>query len=268
MQPEHVNHYRIGFWRLFLLVVLVGVIGQAIHESGHSIVLQAFRRGPVFTVNGLAQIWGTEPLHPDAWVMITTPEGDRGWLRLHSPVASHMEWYITLMAGPVMSLAIIVIGLFLAHRSGKTVLKQMALASAITTSLFMTAYYLPGLFRNSGDEYFVALYSGIPVYVFKIPLALAFITGLIMGFVMLKQWSTRLKWLGTIILGSIPVALWAILAGPWVVSQIDQGNPLFVQEVFGFSLHVFAVNALACIGLDMWWRQVRETCHESQRTAG
>ena len=85
---------------------------------------------------------------------------------------------------------------------------------------------------------------------------------------MLFRSSTRLKWLGTIILGSIPVALLAMLAGPWVVSQIDQGNSLFVQPVFGFSLPVFAVNTLACVGLFMWWRQARETCPESQRTAG
>jgi hypothetical protein len=82
---------------------------------------------------------------------------------------------------------------------------------------------------------------------------LAFVACLGLGLRELPSWRTRLSWLGTVLLGSIATGLPMALADPFVISQVNAGNPWF-QPVIGYSLPVFLVIVLALIGVWVWAR--------------
>ncbi|MCP4416714.1 MAG: hypothetical protein GY805_08830 [Chloroflexi bacterium] len=64
-------------------------------------------------------------------------------------------------------------------------------------------------------------------------------------------WRVRLKWLGTILLGSVATGLLMVFADPLIIAQVDVGN-VWVQPIMGFSLPVFVMNGLALVGIWLW----------------
>ena len=59
------NLQKIGFWSLLILAMLVNVLGQAIHETGHSLIYQVMGREPVWGFTKIVQIWDTPPPNPE-----------------------------------------------------------------------------------------------------------------------------------------------------------------------------------------------------------
>ena len=104
-----------------------------------------------------------------------------------------------------------------------------------------------------GDEYFLAANLGIPKYLIDIPFVLAFIILFILGVWALGDWRTRFKWLGAIMLGSVPSGLFLVKANAIVLAQVNQGNPLF-RPLLGWSLPVIIVNVIVCLVLWIWWK--------------
>jgi hypothetical protein len=127
------------------------------------------------------------------------------------------------------------------------------LVLALTISLPMSQYYLRSPWRNTGDEYFIAAYLGIPKYTLDMPFGLLFLMGFILALYWLGDWRTRLKWLGITVLGSTPVGLFIMYINGWVISQINQENRFF-QPLFGFALPVFMFNVAVLALLGVWWK--------------
>jgi hypothetical protein len=255
------DYRKIGFWRLVLLTLMLNFIAQTMHEAGHWAVYETIGKGPTWGFLGLVQMWGDPPpLHPNEWIETTAPDGGKGWLRLASAPTKTEEVAMNA-AGPLASLLGVVLGLGLMRWNRNPSLKQMGLVLALIASLIMGLYYLRGASRTGGDEYFVAALLGIPKYTIDIPFGLAFIVAFILGVWSLGNWRTRFKWLGALLLGSLPVGVFLMYANILVFSQVNQGNPLF-RPLLGFSLPVVFVNAAALFGLWIWWKQANKISSE------
>jgi hypothetical protein len=247
------DYRKIDFWQLVLLAFLLTFIAQLIHEAGHWAVYEALGLGPIWGFSSLVQVWGKPPLHPGEWITITAPNGESGWLRLVT-VPSKTEESIMLAAGPLASLLGVIFGLCLMRWNSNSPTKQMGLILALIGSITMSQHYLRGFSGTSGDEYFLAAHLGIPIYIINIPLGLAFIITMVMGFWVLGEWRIRLKWVGAILLGSIPSGIFLMKANALVITNVNQGNQLF-QSLLGWSFPVLVVNAIAFIAILFWWKR-------------
>ncbi len=261
------DYRKVGFWQLVMLALLLNFVAQTIHEAGHWAVYETLGLGPVWGFTGLVQIWDNPPpLHPNEWIETIAPDGEKGWLRLASS-PTKTEDIMMEAAGPLASLLGVVFGLSLMRLNRNLVMKQIGLILALIISIIMSQYYLRGFSRMAGDEYFLATLLGIPKYTIDIPFGLAFIIAFILEVWALGDWRTRLKWLGAILLGGVPVGLFLMNVNDLVQSQVNQGNPLF-QPLLGFSLPVVVVNAIVLLALWIWWKWANKMYYGSMKTAG
>jgi hypothetical protein len=250
-----VNSHKLNFWHVLILILLLNLAAQAIHEMGHWAVYQLYGRGPTWGFIGMVQWWDTPPLHPEEWVATTAPDGAPGWLRLVSAPASSWEQILVSAGGPLASLLAAVVGLFLARCAKNPATRQIGLGLVLVTALVMTLYYLRAPMRTGGDEYGIAAPLGIPKWVIEIPFATAFMLCLALGLRELDTWKTRLIGLGMILLAGIPTGIGLNLLDTLVREQVNQNNPLF-QPVLGFSLPVLGMNVLVVLGLWIYWRKL------------
>jgi hypothetical protein len=261
------DYRKIGFWRLVILALLLNFVVQAIHESGHWFVCEILGRKPVWGFTQLLQIWGDQPpLHPNEWTPIVSPGGEKGWLRLASSLSTN-EFIFMLAAGPFASVLGVVLGLSLLRWNHIPATKQLALILTLISSFMMSQYYLRGFSRAGGDEYFLAADLGIPKYLIDIPLGLFFIIAFISGLRALGNWRTILKWMGAIILGSIPAGLFLMKANGFILNQVDHANPFF-RPLLGWSMPVVIVNILASAALWLIWKQSVRHYYNSMQTEG
>jgi len=261
------DYRKINFWQLVVLALLVNFVGQAMHEAGHWAVYEALGLGPVWGFTRVVQIWDdVPPLHPNEWVETMAPDGTRGWERF-STAPSKTENIIGLIAGPLASLLGVILGLSLMRFNRNPATKQIGLVLALIVSLLMSIYYLRGFSRASGDEYFLAGLLGIPKYFIDIPFCLAFITAVVLEVWALGDWRTNLKWIGAIIVGSLPGGLFLFYADDVVMTQVNQGNPLFLP-LLGYSLPVVVVNAIILLALWLWWKQANKVFYDPLKIAG
>jgi hypothetical protein len=249
------DYRKASFWQLVLLALLLNFVVQTIHEAGHWAIYETLGLKPVWGFTSLVQIWSNNsppPIHPAEWIETVAPNGEKGWLRLASSPSKTVE-SIMLAAGPLAELLGVILGLSLMRWNRNRVTKQMGLVLALIGSLLMSQYYLRSFSRMGGDEYFLAAHLGIPKYMIDIPLGLASIVIFVLGMRALGDWRTRLKWLGAIMLGSVPAGLFLINANTLVLSQINQGHPLF-QPLLGWSLPVILINGTVCLALWTYWK--------------
>ena len=239
---------KITFLRLLLLAVLVNILAQAIHETGHLLVYQAYRRSPTWGFIGIAQLWGVQPIDPEGWVKTSAPDGEIGWLRLGSPQSGKIERALSAAAGPLASLLSALIGLWLAAKSDRPGLRAAGLMLALLVSFVMGMYYLRSPLRSIGDEYDIAMQLGIAKAAVEIPFGLAFAACFVLGLRLLEGGRQRLKWIAAILMGGIPSGLLLSFADGWVRTMVNQGSP-FVQPVLGYALPVLLVYLAALAGL-------------------
>ena len=245
---------KIGFWQLVLLAFLLNFVAQALHESGHWLVLETSGRAPVWNFNGLVQTWGDPPpLHPQQWLAVTSPDGEKGWEMLASQPGRNGQMLMEI-GGPLASVLGVILGLSLMRFNRNPIVKQVGLVMALIITLVMGFYYLRGFTRPNGDEYFLAALLGIPKYILMIPFSIFYVASFILEVLALGDWRTRLKWLGAVMFGSLPAGLFLVYSSGFVLSQVDQGNPFF-QPVLGWSLPVLAVNLAALLALLFWFRR-------------
>ena len=237
---------KIPFWWLVLAAMTLNILAQAIHEGGHWAVYEITGHRPVWAFTSIVQVWDASPQNPAGWVATTAPDGTKGWLKLSSS-PGRIVAAVDDAAGPLASLLSVIAGLLLYRFSGKPAIRISALILALITSLLMTFYYARAG-SHVGDEGFLAASLGIPKMVLDIPLGLAFLTCLLLGLWELRPWKNILRFLGALLLGMIPTAGAMVLFDPFIRAGVDAGNPLY-QPLLGFSLPVFLVYALACIGL-------------------
>jgi hypothetical protein len=243
--------HQIRFLPLFVLAMLVNVLSQTTHETGHHLVYQLMGHEPVWAFTKLVQVWETPPINPDEWVETHGSEGEQGWLKLSSSIVGNVENATAAVAGPLAGLLGAVLGLLIASRSQNMRWRQIGLAFSLTASLTAVLYYLRAPIRTGGDEYDVAVQLGVVKTAVEIPFALAFAACLAIGLRQLPSWRVRLAWLGTLLLGSVVTGVLMVLADPLIIAQVDAGSR-WVQPVMGYALPVLLVNGLAFIGLWSW----------------
>jgi len=140
-------------------------------------------------------------------------------------------------------------GLLLARYGRGRLLKITGLAMALVNSLGQLFYHLRSLFLTSGgDEYFLAFYLGIPKEWLTFSLILVYGLGTALALRQIGGWRERLKWTGAAIIGFLALGPALMVGDTAIRSQINAENPLF-RPVFGFSLPVLLVDAMAAVGL-------------------
>jgi len=244
--------YNIYFLPLLALAMLVNILAQTVHETGHHMVYQVMGHEPVWAFTKMVQM-SELPTNPAAWVEITNPDGSTNWLKVSSMPTGKTEKAIMAAAGPLLGLLSAVLGLVMSHRSVKATTKQIWLAYAITVSLVAVLYYLRSPMRIGGDEYDVAVNLDIAKAFIEFPLVLGYLACLVLGLRELSTWRVRFTWLGTILLGSIATGLPMALLDPIIIAQVDAGNAWF-QPVIGYSLPVFLTILITIIGIWIWSR--------------
>jgi len=249
------------FLPLLVLAMLVNILAQAVHETGHHLVYQVMGYEPIWAFTKVVQM-SESPTNPTDWVEITNLDGSSNWLKVSSMPTSKAENALMAAAGPLLGLLSAMLGLFMSRRSVKVASKQAWLAFVLTISLVATLYYLRAPMRTGGDEYDIAVNLGVTKAVVEIPLALGYLACLALGLRELLTWRTRLTWLGTILLGSILTGIPMAFIDPLIIVQVDAGN-LWFQPVIGYSLPVFLIIFITFFGLWAW------TCwQEGTRFAG
>jgi len=244
---------QLRFLPLLILAMLVNILAQAVHETGHHLAYQMMGYEPVWAFTKVVQMSETTPSHPDEWTMKTYPDGTTNWLKVSSLPSEGMEEALASLTGPLIGLLSAMLSLFMSHRSARVTSKQIWLAYVLSISLVAVLYYLRAPIRTGGDEYDVAINLGIEKAIVEIPLALGYLACLILGMLELSTWKIRLTWLGTILLGSIATGLPMALLDPIIIAQVDAGN-LWFQPVIGYSLPVFITTAVSFIGIWAWIR--------------
>lgn len=244
------------FLPLLILAMLVNILAQAVHETGHHLVYQVMGHEPVWAFTKVVQMSDTTPSHPDEWTIKTYPDGATNWLNVSSLPTGKMEEAIAAAAGPLAALLSAILGLVTARSSRKVTAKQAWLAYTLAISLVAVLYYLRAPIRTGGDEYDIAVSLGIAKSLVEIPLALGYLACLVLGLRELSTWKTRLMWLGTILIGVIATGLPMAMLDPIIIAQVDAGNPWF-QPVIGYSFPVFLTIILAFVGIWAWacWQQ-------------
>ena len=247
------NLHHIRFLPLFILAMLVNILAQTVHETGHHMVYQVMRHKPVWALTKMVQISETTPSHPDEWTMKTYPDGATNWLKASSLPTGNIEEAIAALAGPLAGLLSAILGLVMSRRNIKATSKQAWLAYTLTISLVAVLYYVRAPIRTGGDEYDIAVSLGVAKFIIEIPLALGYLTCLVLGLRKLPVWRVRFTWLGTILLGSIATGLPMAMLDPVIIARVDTGNPWF-QPIIGYSLPVFITIILTFLGLWAWLR--------------
>lgn len=241
------------FLPLLILAMLVNILAQAVHETGHHFAYQVMGHEPVWAFTKVVQMSDAIPSNPDEWTEIANPDGSSNWIKVNSMPTSETEKAITAAAGPLLGLLGAAIGLVISRRSTKITSKQIWLVFVIAISLAAVLYYLRAPTRAGGDEYDVAVNLGVAKSFIEIPLTLGYLACLVFGLFELPTWKIRFTWLGAILIGAIATALPMVLLDPFIITQVDAGSP-WVQPILGYSLPVFITIVLTFIGLWAWTR--------------
>ena len=244
---------QLRFIPLLILAMLVNILAQAVHETGHHLIYQVMGHEPVWAFTKVVQMSDTTPSHPDQWAMKTYTDGATNWLKVSSLPTEGLEEAFSAVAGPLLGLLSAVLGLVMSRRRKKITSRQAWLAFVLTISLVAVLYYLRTPMRAGGDEYDIAVNSGIAEAFVEIPLALGYLTCLALGLRELSTWRTRLIWLGTILLGSILTGIPMAFMDPIIIAQVDAGNS-WVRPVLGYSLPVFLTIIITFFGVWAWVR--------------
>jgi hypothetical protein len=255
--------HPISWARLIGLTIILTIVFQANHETGHLIVYQAFGRHPVYGFLGIVQLWERPPLHPDDWVATASPEGAPGWLRMDAPSGSEAEALLEALAGPAASLFSILLGFGLAHYSKRTPAGQTGLVFALAGGIATLLTYLHSPIRSGIAEGWIAAYLGLHNITIELPFAAFCIMSIILGLRQLKNWRSRFKWFSAILLGVMFSGFLMIIGDQIIAAQIDMGNPWF-RPYLGFSLPVLIVNILVLFAI---WALERDGSRKIGSTA-
>ena len=244
--------YNIHFLPLLVLAMMVTILAQAVHETGHHMAYQVMGHEPAWVFTKVAQL-SELPTNPNDWVEVTNPDGTSNWLKVSSMPTDKTEKAFMAAAGPLLGLLSAILGLIMSRRSVRVTSRQAWLAYTLSISIVAVLYYLRAPMRTGGDEYDIALNLGIAKSFVEIPFTLGYLACLTFALLGLDTWKIRLKWLGTILLGTVAMGIPMAMLDPVIITQIDAGNPWF-QPVIGYSLPVFLTILLTFGGVWAWVR--------------
>ncbi|PKN92200.1 MAG: hypothetical protein CVU44_16350 [Chloroflexi bacterium HGW-Chloroflexi-6] len=241
-----------GFSQLLLLAILINILAQAAHETGHMLVCHALNCNPTWGFIGLVQRWEDgPPSHPENWQEIRDTGGSPGWFRVSRYPSDNIQQAVFSAGGPVASIFVALIGLWQARKSARPAVSQTGLMLCLVMSLSMSLYYLRNPLRPYGDEYDIAYRLELSQPAIVIVFTLIFLTCMVLGLRSLPNGQDRLRWLGAAFLGSALSGLTLNLSDGWVREMVNQENRFFVS-VFGYSLPVLLIYLLAGLGIWLW----------------
>lgn len=123
--------YNIRFLPLFILAMLVNILVQATHETGHHMVYQVMGHDPVWAFTKIVQLSETTPTNPNEWVEKINPDGTTNWLKLSAPITDRTGNAVASAAGPLAGLLGAIIGIVIARQSTKITRKQIGPAFSL-----------------------------------------------------------------------------------------------------------------------------------------
>ncbi|RMG68053.1 MAG: hypothetical protein D6715_03295 [Calditrichaeota bacterium] len=247
-----------SFGSILWLTLVVIYASVALHEAGHWLMLELYGRGPTMGFAGIVQRWDEPPLHPEHWQKIEYPEVGIGWMRLESLPETDLEWAIMLLAGQLVPLILIVLGIFLYRRHGTARAGVLGLMLVFVNGA-MGLGKLIGLLQGArGDLYFFSLH--VPVN--PTPLKLGFIGVQLAGLVWVWQKlspSWRRLWGGSLVLGYFLIIIPLRIADGYLRQQVNL-EAGWAQPLLGWSRPVLLAHALvAALFVLWWWRQPAKT---------
>ena len=136
-------------------------------------------------------------------------------------------------------------------------MKQVGLALTLSISIAAVLYYLRSASRVGGDEYNLAKLMNISTAPINLFFGLGFAVCLFFAIWALPTWQAKLKWLGTVFLGSAVTGALLFFADNYVISQVNAGNQWF-RPVLGYAFPVFLVIVLALTGIWVWYTRQKK----------
>ena len=207
--------------RLLILYSLIWYLSVQLHEAAHW---------------GTAKLLGLDFfLGFNRW---TTAGSGSDWQRLAAAAA-----------GPIMTLALVIVGLVLVYRQqerlGKRIGVLLVAGNSVTALVNHLLYFIRG---SQGDERWIAQHLQVPEVLVRTPFIVFYLVALVLGFKTGEASFRKPKWVVSLLL--LPMGLSGLLVALDVLAWngMEQGNALF-QPIGGISAMVLVVNALAVLGL-------------------
>lgn len=120
---EKTKFQPVSFLPLFVLAMLVNILAQVTHETGHLLCYQLTGREATWVFTKVAQM-SEPPTNPIEWTEITSPDGSLSWTKVSS-MPSGTGRAAMAAAGPLLGLLGAAIGLVMSRRSNKVTSKQV-----------------------------------------------------------------------------------------------------------------------------------------------
>jgi hypothetical protein len=238
------------FGRLVAAAALVNLAGaQILHEVGHWLVLTVIGRSPVWGLTAMIQLSDRAPVDPTGWSQLTSPTGSASWLHLGSLPSSDAEWAIMLVAGPLVQVLAAFVGLVIAVRAVNRTARTVGLLLALVNGLSHSLYQVISSIRGGGsDETLLAEHTGLPWWLFAIVFGVAAAVGFVLAVRMVPGGSTRSRWVGAVVLGSLATGPLFMRLQSIMIDGVDRGDALFTP-VIGFTFPVIGLAVLSVAGL-------------------
>jgi hypothetical protein len=230
------------FRLLLLLLLLVVYLSIQLHEAGH------WAAGWVV---GVVPVMGfTRELRINAELneaLEHTADLAEALHQVSGAPGSLGGWMAFTAAGPLVTLALAVLGHWL-FKAGRTLLlRELGLLLVGANALRVVSYLASHLRGSRGDEFFMAFYLGLPQAAVTLPLGLAFTAILFFTFRALAPRGERRRFtLVLVLVGLTGATLSSLLtrADDQMWAALVEGN-LLVQPVGGYPLPVALINLVA-----------------------
>ena len=242
---------KLPFHLVLLLAICVTYFSVWLHEAGHWAVLEALQCGPTMGFAGIIQQWDTPPSSPHQWQRISYPNLGTAWLRLERLPQTSQQWTWMLLAGQLVAVLLLVVGILLYKTSSSHTLKAAGLMLVFVNGAMALPKIVSWLMGGIGDLYFVGFYSGInPAWVKG-----AFIVVLGSGLVWsLRQFPCpiRRRWMQALVLAYIIVVIPLQKANAVIRSAVEQELP-WAAPLAGWSKPVWWVTAGFFVLMAGWY---------------
>jgi len=240
-----------SFSKILLLTIVVMYFSVELHEAGHWTVLQLFGRGPTMGFAGIVQRWDSPPMQPEHWQKISYEEIGTGWLRIHSLPQSNTEWAIMLLAGQLVPLLLIALGIGVYHRFKDSPFVPLFLMTVFVNGGMGFRRLLGLLQGTKGDLYFLSLHIPVnPTLLTGIFIILQ-LTGFFWAWQQLSPHNRR-RWVIALFLTYLLVIMPLRFVDSYLRQQVNLENP-WVLPVLGWSKAVLIVDLIMIFLIIRWW---------------
>ncbi len=241
---------KLNFWHIGLLALVVIYFSVWLHEAAHWAVLLVLGTQPTMGFTGIIQQWDVPPPHPDQWQAVTYPALGTAWLRMQELPATDGQWAIMLIAGQLVPILLIVLGIWIYYRKPSYQMATIALMVVMVNGA-MALTKLIGWWRgNLGDVFFFSFYSGLSYPLINGILIFLLGTGLVWSLRQLPC-PVRRRWMRALV-GAYALMLPLLMASNGMILRAIHSNSFLGNSWLGWSLPVWIVTLLMLVLLLDW----------------